>query len=80
MWLITVKNHQCARLTRWVLKLAEYDFEILHRPDKKHINADVLSRHVAAAVRKQTELGNTVGAETQPQAEMTISKEVISQA
>jgi hypothetical protein len=41
-WLITVKNHQCSRWTRWVLKLAEYDFEILHRPGKKHINADVL--------------------------------------
>jgi len=25
-WLITVKNHQCARLTRWVLKLSEYEF------------------------------------------------------
>jgi hypothetical protein len=79
-WPITVKNHQCARLTRWVLKLAEYDFEILHRPGKKHTNADVLSRHVATAVRKQTELGDAVGAEIQLQAEMTISKEVISQA
>jgi hypothetical protein len=77
--LITVKNHQCARLTRWVLKLAEYGFEILHRPGKKYINADVLSRHVAAAVKKQTELGDTVGAEMQPQAEITISKEFISQ-
>jgi hypothetical protein len=35
-WLITVKNHQCARLTRWVLKLAEYEFEFVHRPGKKH--------------------------------------------
>jgi hypothetical protein len=46
-WLITVKNHQCARLTRWVLKLSEYEFEIIHKPGKKHINADVLSRHIA---------------------------------
>ena len=25
-WLITVKNHKWSRLTRWVLKLAEYEF------------------------------------------------------
>ena len=42
-WLITVKNHQCAQLTRWVLKLAEYEFEIEHKPRKKHVNADCLS-------------------------------------
>jgi hypothetical protein len=42
-WLIAVKNHQCARLTRWVLKLAEYEFEIEHKPGKKHVNADCLS-------------------------------------
>jgi hypothetical protein len=45
-WLITVKNHHCARLTRWVLKLAEYDFDIEHKADKKHVNADCLSRHI----------------------------------
>jgi hypothetical protein len=47
-WLITVKNHQCARLTRWVLKLAVYEFEIEHNPGKKHVNADSLSRHIAS--------------------------------
>jgi transposase InsO family protein len=47
-WLITVKNHQCARLTRWVLKLSEYEFEIEHKPGKKHSNADCLSRYVGS--------------------------------
>jgi hypothetical protein len=47
-WLITVKNHQCARLTRWVLKLSEYEFEIEHKAGKKHVNADCLSRHIAS--------------------------------
>ena len=47
-WPITVKNHQCARLNRWVLKLAEYEFEIEHKPGKKHVNADSLSRHIAS--------------------------------
>jgi len=54
-WLVTVKNHQCARLTHWVLKLAEYEFKIIHRPGKKHINADVLSQHVAAAVKREVD-------------------------
>jgi transposase InsO family protein len=45
-WLITVKNHQCARLTRWILKLSEYEFDIIYKPGKQHVNADVLSRHV----------------------------------
>jgi len=47
-WRITAKNHQCAQLTRWVLKLAEYDFEIEHKPGKKRVNADSLSRHIAS--------------------------------
>jgi hypothetical protein len=34
-------------LTRWVLKLTEYEFEIEHKPGKKHVNADCLSRHIA---------------------------------
>jgi hypothetical protein len=46
-WLNTVQNHQCARLTRWVLKLSEYEFDIIHKPGKQHINADVLSGHTA---------------------------------
>jgi hypothetical protein len=65
-WLIIVKNHQCTRLTRWVLKLAEYDFEILHRPGKKHVNADVLSRHVSATVRNQNESSVKAEADVQP--------------
>jgi hypothetical protein len=79
-WLITVKNHQCARLTRWVLKFAEYDFEILQRPGKKHVNADVLSRHVVAAVRKRNESLTAAETDAEPPEAMTISKEVIKQA
>jgi hypothetical protein len=54
-WLITAKNHQCARLTRRVLKLTEYEFEIEHKEGKKHVNADTLSRHIVSVV---TETGN----------------------
>lgn len=76
VWLITVKNHQCARLNRWVSKLSEYDFDIQHQPGSKHVNADVLSRHVAAFVRKcdasQEKDGDT--------GELPLSRERISQA
>jgi hypothetical protein len=74
-WLITVKNHQCARLARWVLKLSEYEFEVLHRPGRKHVNADVLSRHVATVVRN-----NDTTTDAKPQQEVVLSKQFIKQA
>jgi transposase InsO family protein len=52
-WLITVKNHHCARLTRWTLKLAEYDFTIEHKAGMKHVNADCLSRHISLVTTAQ---------------------------
>jgi len=58
-WLITVKNHQCAQLTRWVLKLAEYEFEIEHKPGKKHVNGDSLSRHIASVKPEEATLIET---------------------
>jgi hypothetical protein len=73
-WMITVKNHQCARLTRWVLELAEYDFEILHRPAKKHVNADVLSRHVVAMVRERKESPIVAEMDVEPPEIMTITR------
>jgi len=62
------------------LKLAEYEFEIINRPGKKHINAGVLSRHVAAAVRKRNESHSDKGTDVKPQAEVSLSKDVIRQA
>ena len=32
------------QLSRWLEELSQYNMEILHRPGKKHLNADVLSR------------------------------------
>jgi hypothetical protein len=78
--LITVKNHQCARLTRWILKLAEYEVEVVHRPGKKRVNADVLSRHVAAAVRKQNDSHENSNQGEGPREEVLLSKKVMRQA
>ena len=32
-------------LARWALRLAEYEFDLQHRPDKSNTNADALSRN-----------------------------------
>ena len=63
-----------------MLKLEEYDFEILHPPGKKHVNADVLSRYVAAAVRKFPETHGDREADVKPLKEVTLTKDAIMQA
>uniref|UniRef100_A0A8C7WS97 Reverse transcriptase RNase H-like domain-containing protein n=1 Tax=Oryzias sinensis TaxID=183150 RepID=A0A8C7WS97_9TELE len=42
-WLTRMKVPE-SQLARWLEKLAEYDFEIIHRPGGLHTNADSLSR------------------------------------
>lgn len=45
-WLLGLKDPS-SRLTRWSIKLSEFDYEIIHKPGVKHGNADALSRIVA---------------------------------
>ena len=35
----------CSQVTRWKLKLAEYDFDITYKAGKTNVNADALSRN-----------------------------------
>ena len=42
-WLLNFKEPE-GQLARWMEVLGEYDFTIIHRPGKKHGNADGLSR------------------------------------
>jgi hypothetical protein len=43
-----VAGGPASRLTRWVLKLSEYNFEVEHKPGANHSDADAISRLVAA--------------------------------
>ena len=42
-WLLNFKNVQ-GQLARWLQKLQQYDFVVIHRVGKSHSNADALSR------------------------------------
>ena len=46
-WLLNLKDPS-SRLPRWSLRLAEFDYEIFHRPGKKMSHADALSRNVGS--------------------------------
>lgn len=43
MWLMSLKDPN-SKLTRWRLKLAEYDYKVVYKKGKQNTNADALSR------------------------------------
>ena len=43
LWLRSFKEPE-GQLARWLEQLEEYDFDVVHRQGKLHVNADVLSR------------------------------------
>ena len=52
-WLLKATTH--ARLVRWALRLAEYDFEIKYKKGEENANADALSRLPSDADINDTE-------------------------
>jgi len=42
-WLLGLKDPS-SRLTRWALRLAEFQYDVIHKPGRRHLNADGLSR------------------------------------
>jgi hypothetical protein len=53
-WLFTNRT-MSGKLTRWVLRLQEYDFEIKHRAGKLHVVPDFLSRNSVGGENTSTE-------------------------
>jgi hypothetical protein len=43
-----------AQYARWALQLQAFTFDVVHRPDKLHQNADALSRHPQASAHDGT--------------------------
>ena len=48
---------------RWLEVMEEYDFTVAHRPGKRHVNADALSRKPCARAQCACNVGNTSTAE-----------------
>lgn len=48
-YVLTVKDPP-SRLFRWLMKLQDYDFDIIYRPGKTNANADALSRLAYSSV------------------------------
>lgn len=53
-WLLKLKEPS-AKLTKWALRLSEFQYRVQHRPGKQHVVPDALSRHIAVI---NTEVGS----------------------
>ncbi|RWS26798.1 enzymatic polyprotein endonuclease reverse-like protein [Leptotrombidium deliense] len=54
-WL-TKKNNLSARLSRWALVLQDYDYEVIYKSNKKHKDADCLSRYPVQGIEEPKDL------------------------
>lgn len=51
-WLDSFKEPN-SKLTRWKLRLSEYDFNVIYKNGKQNVNADALSRIKVNALGKE---------------------------
>lgn len=61
-WLLKLRDPS-AKLTRWALRLSEFEYTVEHRPGKHHLVPDALSRHIATISTEGTVTRSEVKAE-----------------
>ena len=54
-WLVNFR-HPEGQIARWLEELSQYDMTIVHRPGKKHVDADALSRDVVQLCKPLSKL------------------------
>ena len=57
-WLLRARNPS-AKLCRWALRLSEFDFKIVYKSGKTHMNVDALSRAPVSNISTTAANGNT---------------------
>ena len=66
LWLHKLKD-PITRVARWKILLREYDYEIIHKPDKINMNANALSRNPVSILSMSTEFDNVNADEPSPE-------------
>ena len=66
------KSKKPGKLSRWAMAMAEFDFEVVHRPGKANANADYFSRVFVTSVSAQH---NSMGNHEEPNSE-TLQQQV----
>ena len=69
-WMQSLKR-PTGQVARWLQELGTYDLTVVHRPGKKHVNADGLSRMPCKACTRQQEPLNTSHEESNDRADDT---------
>ena len=65
----TIEGGPASRLMRWILKLAEYNFEVEHKAGTQHCDADGVSRLVAMAYQDEMALAASKATDTNEKTE-----------
>ena len=59
------------QVARWLQELGTYDFTVVHRPGKRHVNADTLSRMPCKACKRQQDAASTHNDESDEGSDVT---------
>ena len=69
-WMRNLKK-TTGQVARWLQELGTYDFTVVHRPGKRHVNADTLSRMPCKAYKRQQDAASTHNDESDEGSDVT---------